>query len=309
VTSPLEPSRYANAAAFHAALEARLRRAAGGDPHRLNVMRVQFAIGRLLARLGMAQPQQWIAKGGTSLLARFDGRCRLSRDLDLQRRDLQEIGMSALTDAAAVDGADWLTYRIGQPSALRQVDVFGLKVRATALLDRRDFATFDVDMVEEAAPIGRVERRRPYLPFEVAGAPAPEVPLYPVEDHVADKVAAMGKVRRYGDAVVTSTRYRDLADLALLAASVMMEAAPLRAALAAPARRWAREAFGEAGLRLPSPEWPDRYAAMMRGEPYVVDRWPTADVALAVAKPLVDPALAGDARGTWDPASATWVTG
>jgi hypothetical protein len=111
-------------------------------------MRVQFAIGRLLARLGMAQPQQWIAKGGTSLLARFDGRCRLSRDLDLQRRDLQEIGMSALTDAAAVDGADWLTYRIGQPSALRQVDVFGLKVRATALLDRRDFATFDVDMVE-----------------------------------------------------------------------------------------------------------------------------------------------------------------
>jgi hypothetical protein len=119
----------------------------------------------------------------------------------------------------------------------------------------------------------------------------------------------MGKVRRYGDAVVTSTRYRDLADLALLAASVMMEAAPLRAALAAPARRWAREAFGEAGLRLPSPEWPDRYAAMMRGEPYVVDRWPTADVALAVAKPLVDPALAGDARGTWDPASATWVTG
>jgi hypothetical protein len=62
VISPLEPGRYSSAAAFRAALEARLRQAAGGEPRRLNLMRVQFAIGRLLVRLELTQPGEWIAK-------------------------------------------------------------------------------------------------------------------------------------------------------------------------------------------------------------------------------------------------------
>lgn len=78
------------------------------------------------------------------------------------------------------------------------------------------------------------------------------------------------------------------------------------AALGVPARYWARDAFGQTGLRVPGPEWPYQSAAMARAEPYVVDRWPTVDAALAVAKPLVDPAIAGIARGTWDPVTATW---
>lgn len=44
----------------------------------------------------------------------------------------------------------------------------------------------------------------------------------------------MGKVRRRGDEVEVSSRYRDLADLALLATSVPITAVPLIAALAAP---------------------------------------------------------------------------
>jgi hypothetical protein len=60
VSSPLEPGRYGSAAAFHTALEIRLKAAAGGDPRRLELMRTQFVIARLLTRLELTQPGTWI---------------------------------------------------------------------------------------------------------------------------------------------------------------------------------------------------------------------------------------------------------
>lgn len=214
--------------------------------------------------------------------------------------------MPALAEAAAMEAGDWLRYRVERTSPLRQAEVVGLKSRVIATLDRRELTQFDVDMVDDEAPAGRLHRCRPFLPLAVAGAPDPEIHLYPVEDHLADKLSAMGKVRRYGEVVVTSTRYRDLADLALFATSTPVAAGPLLAALDVPARHWAREAFGETGLRVPGPEWPDRYAETVRSEPFVVARWPTVADALAAAKPLTDPALAGTARGGWDPTDAAW---
>ncbi|MGH3682171.1 MAG: hypothetical protein ACRDT2_18195 [Natronosporangium sp.] len=110
--SPLEPHRYRDAGTFRTALEARLREAARGDTRSLNLLRLQFAVGRFLARLELAQPGQWVAKGGTSLLARFAGQCRLSRDLDVQGRQVREAGYASLVAAAAIDAGDWLRYRV-----------------------------------------------------------------------------------------------------------------------------------------------------------------------------------------------------
>lgn len=302
----LEPARYESPAAFHAALEARLRAASGGDAYRWTLMRTQFAISRLLVRLQLAQPGEWVAKGGTSLLARLDGRCRLSRDLDLQRRDFATVGEAGLRQAADADAGDWLRYRVEGARPLRQDEFRGARFRMSSWIGVRQLARFGVDIIDEAMVAGQLEQRAPYSPVALAGASNPEILLYPVEDHVADKLAAMGKVRQHGDTVVTSTRYRDLADLALLATSLPVKSAPLLTALELPARHWARDTFGDTGLRFPDPEWPDRYAGTIHAEPFVADRWPTAEGALAAAKPLVDPALAGTAIGTWDPVAATW---
>lgn len=305
--SPLDPSRYGSPTAFNTALEARLREASGGDHKRLAVMRTQFAISRLLVRLQETRPDEWVVKGGTSMLARLDGRCRLSRDLDLLYHDLARVGDAGLRGAIGHDAGDWLRFHIEDSRALQQDEVHGVRFRMSARVDAKELVRFGVDVVEEAAISGGLERRVPYSPVAITGAPNPAIPLYPVEDHVADKVSAMGKTRPRNDGTAAaSTRYRDLADLALLATSVPIESAPLLAALRAPARHWAPDAFGETGLRVPGPEWPERYAAMVKAEPYVVGRWPTADAALAAAKPLVDSALAGTAQGTWDPVAATW---
>lgn len=171
----------------------------------------------------------------------------------------------------------------------------------------RQLVGFEIDMVDEDEPAGELSRWLPYLPIPVTGVPTPEVLLYPVEDHVADKLAAMGTLHTRNGAVIASTRYRDLADLALIATSLPVEAEPLLAALTAPARHWARDTFAGIGLRAPDPQWPARYADLARSEPSVAEHWPTIDEALAAAKPLVDPALAGTARGRWNPTTATWV--
>lgn len=304
---PLDPASYTSAGAFYAALEARLREASEDNAHRWLLMRTQFAISRLLARLQTAQPGVWVTKGGTSMLARLDGQCRLSRDLDLQCRDFADAGQRGLSVAARVDAGDWLRFRVeGDGRPLRQEELQGVRFRVSAWIGTKEFARFGVDIVDESEISGHVEMLPPYSPIALVQSSEMKVPLYPIEDHVADKTAAMGKVNRRGERVDTSTRYRDLADLALFATSVTIGAAPLVAALAEPKRSWAREAFGQTGLRLPGPEWPEMYAKTVRADPLVQDRWATAEAALAAAKPMVDPALAGRARGTWVPGAAAW---
>lgn len=306
MTNDLEPARYTTAGAFHTALEARLRELAGRDPHRLASMRAQVAISRLLVRLSLTQPGEWITKGGTCLLARLGELCRLSRDLNLARREMTRSAADAIRQAADLDADDWLTYRCEGSRALRQADMEGVRLRIKASIGSKEYVRFGIDIVDELDLSGRLERREPYSPLTLVGAPSAQILLYPVEDHIADKLSAMGKLREHAGGLITSTRYRDLADLALIAAGIPAESLALLGALDAPARHWARDAFGATGLRAPGPEWPQRYGLEARTEPYVRERWPTLDRALAAARPLVDPALNGSARGTWDPVTATW---
>ena len=67
---------YANAAAFRAALEARLNDAArqGGRP--VGRARKLVAFGRLLARLERSTPHHWVLKGGFALELRLPGQAR-----------------------------------------------------------------------------------------------------------------------------------------------------------------------------------------------------------------------------------------
>jgi hypothetical protein len=309
VSTPLDPGRYGSAAAFHTALEARLRTAAHGDPRRLELMRTQFVIARLLTRLELTRPGIWVTKGGSSLLARLGAECRLSRDLDMAHGQLASNGATDLHAAAVLDGADWLRFHLHQSTPLRQNDIVGIRFRLSAAIGQREIVRFGVDVVEgDRIYSGQIERRTAYCPVPLVGAPTTDVLLYPVEDHIADKVAAMGTVHRHGNQTTVSTRYRDIADLALFATTLASDAAALHMALRVPYRHWAMAAFGQSGLRAPGPDWPQRYAATVRMDPDVARRWPTLDDALRAAKPLVDPVLRGHSTGTWDPVAFGWVT-
>jgi len=124
-------------------------------------------------------------------------------------------------------------------------------------------------------------------------------------DHIADKVCAFIERHPRQDAIdVASTRYRDLADLALLARNVSIEAGRLGAALGSETKR--------RGLRLPDrfpdPEgegWTVGYARIARDTADLREKDLAA--ALSTVRRFIDPILSSTAVGSWEPDSLRWV--
>jgi len=125
--------------------------------------------------------------------------------------------------------------------------------------------------------------------------------VYPLADHVADKVAAM--FSQYGSAGLASTRYRDLVDLVAIIKGASIAALPqIKALRSEEARR---------GINLPETfdvpnrdNWEWGYAEEARKLNVTHAR--TLEAALAIVRPFLDPLLDGTATGVWDPESCTW---
>jgi hypothetical protein len=114
--------RYADAAAFRAALEARLRQAATGDQD-LARRRRTVAFDRFLARLAFRQGDAWILKGGAALEFRMPDRARSTRDIDLALTDSSDPADQLLDDLASDPFGDHFSFRVmslGAGSCLRR---------------------------------------------------------------------------------------------------------------------------------------------------------------------------------------------
>ena len=105
---------YASPNALRAAIVARAKTATRADPRFTVQERLrQFACARLLARIFTYGPENWVLKGGVSLLARVPG-ARHSLDVDLWARQhsLAE-AERALERASSVDLGDHSTFDVG----------------------------------------------------------------------------------------------------------------------------------------------------------------------------------------------------
>ena len=107
--------------------------------------------------------------------------------------------------------------------------------------------------------------------------------------------------RLVGDAV-PSTRFRDLADLAIFAHTAEVDATHFRNALVAEATR---------GLELPKglpqregPGWVAGYARVARGVARLDEK--DLDSALETVRRMVDPALSSTASGSWCSETLAW---
>jgi len=104
--------RYGDPAALRQALTDQLRRLALARPGaQLAGLRRQFADDRLLARVSVAEPEAWVVKGATALLARMHVSARHTVDIGLYRRyaGLDEAEL-ALRAAAALDLGDFFRF-------------------------------------------------------------------------------------------------------------------------------------------------------------------------------------------------------
>lgn len=311
---------YATAAAFRPALRDRLAVIAHDEgTHGLDELQRQFAYDRLLARVfDGPDTGRWILKGAGALLARLPD-ARHSRDLDLAydaaRRDARPRqapaasregflaeAVAGLSAAADRDLGDHFRFEITRTSPLQE-RALGRRVDVVAYLGAR-YAAFHVDVVVGTAMTGLPEQFPPLIPLSIEGLVRPHYQLFPLADHVADKVCAILEVHRRAGRPQPSTRVKDLVDLTLIASTQTMDGAALQTAIT----------VGAAHRRLTLPDrftvpnldvWRTGYPAKAHEAPGAT---PGFDDAVALAARFLDPILSGHPVATWDPRRTTWIT-
>jgi hypothetical protein len=292
---------YASAEAFRQALLDRLRAAAGPEADPQQLLK-EFAFDRLLARVFIAEPDDWVLKGAAGLSSQLPV-ARHTRDVDLWLREpvSQEELRTRLEAVAGVDLDDLTELSISRRRPIIGfADAAGWRFAATLRVGERPLHRFGVDAVVGAGAYGEPERVPPLTPVEIPGLPQAGYVAAGMPSQVADKLQGMLRPTAHGR---PSTRHHDLVDLALIAWQRPLDGAEVRAAVVAKF----------AGSGIPPPERfevPDvaKFAeAYQRHAPAALRAELDFDQAASLVKRLADPVLSGTAVGRWSPERGRWV--
>lgn len=212
-----EPRQYATAAAFRAALEARLKTMAQAEGVDLQRLRRQVSFDRLLTRLFSERNPPWLLKGGYAMELRMRS-ARTTKDLDLsppvdvtseqKRRVLEHLQTSAARDLK-----DYFAFTIGQPVLdLDAAPEGGARYPVAASLAGRVFTKFhlDVGMGDAAIQPTELLEGRNWLVF--AGIPPVKFVAISKEQQFAEKLHAYTLPRPEG----ANSRVKDVVDMAIL---------------------------------------------------------------------------------------------
>ena len=291
---------YGSPAAFRRALTDKLRDLAKTSRWSLSQLQRHIAYDRLLERLYLADAD-WIVKGATALLARDLG-VRGTVDIDVYRHAARNVAETDLREAVQQDIGDWFRFDIGPGRAVGGGSG-GVRLPVTAFVGATEWCSFHVDLVgPEIRMTGEPDQAPPLARVSMPDIEQHGYRVYPLVDHIADKVAAI--LQRYGPALVASTRFKDLVDLVAIALQATIEAEPLRAALESEADR--RGIALPATFPVPDREiWTRGYAAEVKRSR--LDTAFSLDDALAIVAPFLNPLLDGTASGHWDPKERQWV--
>lgn len=263
----------------------------------------RFVFGRFLARVFHDPSAPWVLKGGTAVLARVHD-ARTTKDVDLlhQLGDLNA-AVEALTAAGRIDLDDHFRFVIvnvetnigGQP----QVD--GCRVTIDAYVGTMKKDTFGVDLVTGSLMTAAPETiTDPVL--DLRGLEAPVMRLYPVVDHIADKLCATQAM--YGaDGNLPSSRVRDLVDLVVLARSQDVDGSALISAVRG---EWTHRSLPGTPVFAPPADWERRYPPEAHKAPVVADMTAFPD-AVALVGAFLAPVVDGSAAGRrWIASDLTW---
>jgi predicted nucleotidyltransferase component of viral defense system len=290
--------KYADAGAFRQALEQRLKDQAQGDGTRLARNRKRVVFDRFLARLAESAPERWLLKGGFALDLRWADRARATKDIDIDWQARDSDLLDELIDASTRDLGDLFAFE------LERVDIGedrlggSHRFRLHASLAERRFETVLLDVGLRSEP---VEPQTLTTPPLLAFAEIEPVTLQaiPLEQHLAEKLHAYTRIY---EGKRTSTRAKDLVDIALIATVSDLDAADMALAIVS---TFARRATHVAPTQLPTPPeaWRTPYRELAESiglEPNLMDGH-------ALGASLIDPLLAGRiAEGRWNPGASRW---
>lgn len=248
--------RYRDATTFRQALEQRLKNVVDSDPTRLARARKRVAFERLLARLAVAAPGQWLLKGGFALDMRMTDRARSTKDVDIEWHAAADDLLDMLLDATTIDAGDFFVFTIEDAGVPEDRLGGSRRFRVAATLAARPFEAFVLDVGFRDDLPTDADRLATDGLLAFAGVPPLEVDAIPLAVHVAEKLHAY--TRTY-EGNRPSTRVKDLVDLALIAELSGIEAGALGTAIRL---TFERSATHPAPAALPPP--PGAWAAQYR---------------------------------------------
>jgi len=234
---------------FNAQLSRRIRTLALAQRVDTNQLRRRFVFERFLARVFAEPDSTWVLKGAAGLLNRLPT-ARYSQDIDLYRDGTLGVALADLRRAAGTNIDDF-RFDIAHERPLHG-PVNGATVTVTARIGAQTFETFPIDVSTQLLPVDP-DFVQPRPVFADLGLPLSMLRIYPVPNHVADKVCAM--YQSYSGR--PSSRYRDLVDLVLIVDQQPIDQEQTVAALRAEAQRRAMD-LPEA-MAVPGPDWPGGY--------------------------------------------------
>jgi hypothetical protein len=297
----VKPRTYDTPAAFKRALEDRLKAASasGVDFAR---RRQLLVFDRFLARMADAFGEAVMLKGGLVLELRLE-RARTTKDIDVRFAGSSDDILGRLQAAGGIDLGDFMQFEVAPDPDTPEitgdgVQYDGFRFRAECRLAGKVYgARFGVDIAFGGVVSGDVEELTTDDLLGFVGIAPPRLRVVPIETHLAEKLHAYTMPRNR-----PNTRVKDLPDLALLGTIRSLEATGVREAIE---RTFGSRRVHPVPVRLPSPPeaWAAPYARMAELDELP---WRTLAEVEAVARAFLDPLLASEREGRWDPASWTW---
>lgn len=291
--------RYQNGGAFRRALETRLRDQSLSSGLPLVRLRKMVAFDRLLARLVLSQPGQWIVKGGLALQLRLGDRARTTKDIDLLFLKEPERIHGLLREAAALDLGDWFAFEVGRPPGPAVQTAGGIRHTVRSLLDGRTFEQFHVDVGVGDPLVEAVEYLVAPDLLSFAEIDPVIVPCYPISQQLAEKYHAY--IRPYASGA--SSRIKDFFDIILLAEMGEISGQKLTAAIKATFRN-----AGDKDIPHLIPPPPQTWVGGFRRLANEVGL-SEYDLQSSYARiqQFLDPILTGEAKDLlWNPESWSW---
>lgn len=269
-----------------------------------------FVFDRFLARVFTPLDGPWVLKGGNAVLARVQG-ARATKDLDLLHEpDDLDAAVAALRRLLGIDLGDHFRFVVTKVDTslggTGQPDVDGYRVSIDAYCGAKKRGSFHVDLVTGSLMTDVADVAPSTAGLEVPGLSAPQVRLYPVVDHIADKLCAIQAT--YGANLdKPSSRVRDLVDLVVLARTQHVDGAALWHAIRG---EWTHRGLPGQPEFEPPAQWESGYPRIAR-DVRACGPFTTFESAVGLVRTFLAPALDGTARGRgWSPETTTWsVTG
>lgn len=271
-------------------------REAGVVPRRIHLV---VALDRLLVRLLVAAPGQWVVKGGYANQLRRPDDARFTEDLDLKIDAAIETAPELLASGFAVDLGDDFNYEVATPPApLESPPGGGLRFVVVARLAGIELVSFKVDVSSADVVVGDPESYFSDPVVERLGFRRSRFPVYPVNQHFAEKLHALTLPRD-----VENTRARDLVDLVWFVRHFTFRSEALATACSATFERRATHAWPPV-IDVPPDSWTRPYG-VWRAELDLAE--PTPVAAASALRSFLVTVYLGIADRSWDPAAREWT--